>query len=145
MWGFFLGWILRGAWDVIEHSWAEPDESLSREDEARNARRSAAVDDGCRLRAIFTGMSEEQQQEWAAEAELYKDYRFESPTFVPLWDEDSTWGVCVPGKHAETKIMDVTVRRRDGATTSKHVGVMFAACHELDDKQRWVSVCMIIE
>lgn len=94
---------------------------------------------------MFTGMSDEQQQEWAAEAELYKDHRFESPTLVPLWDERATSGVCVPGKHAEAKIMDVTVRREDGATMTKKVGVMFAACHEVEDKRRWVSVCMIIE
>ena len=94
---------------------------------------------------MFTGMSDEQQQEWAAEAELYKDHRFKSPTLVPLWDEHSTSGVCVPGKHDEAKIMDVTVRREDGATMTKKVGVMFAACHEVEDKRRWVSVCMIIE
>lgn len=133
--------MLRGAWDVIANSRAEADESERREE----ARRSTAIEDGCRLREIFTGMSEEQQQKWAAEADLYQDYRFESPTFVPLWDKDSTWGVCVPGKHDEAKIMDVTVRRKDGATTTKQVGVMFAACHELENKQRWVSVCMIIE
>ena len=143
--GFFLGWVLKGLLDAFQKSRAETEASLSREDAARNARRSTAIEDGCRLREIFTGMSEEQQQKWAAKADLYQDYRFKSPTFVPLWDKDSTWGVCVPGKHDEAKIMDVTVRRKDGATTAKQVGVMFAACHELENKQRWVSVCMIIE
>lgn len=136
--------ILKGLWDALTMSKADLEESWRREDAARNAR-DAAVDDGIRLRELFTGMSDAQQQEWGVEAGLYEDYRFESATFIPLWDEDSTWGVCVPGKHDEAEFMHVSVRRKDGETTTKHVAVLFAVCHEVEDKRRWLSVCMILE
>lgn len=135
---------LRRLWDALTMSKAKLEESWRQQDAVMNAQ-DAAIEDGCRLREIFTGMSDAERQEWATEAELYEDYRFKSATFIPLWDEDSTWGVCVPGKHDEAKRMDVSVERKDGSTTTKHVGVMFAGVHKLEDKRRWLSVCMIIE
>ena len=135
---------LRRLWDALTMSKEKLEESWRQQDAVMNAR-DAAIEDGCRLREIFTGMSDAERQEWATEAELYEDYRFKSATFITLWDEDSTWGVCVPGKHDEAKRMDVSVERKDGSTTTKHVGVMFAALHKLEDKRRWLSVCMIIE
>lgn len=135
---------LRRLWDALTMSKAKLEESWRQQDAVMNAQ-DAAIEDGCRLREIFTGMSDAERQGWATEAELYEDYRFKSATFIPLWDEDSTWGVCVPGKHDEAKRMDVSVERKDGPTTTKHVGVMFAVLHKLEDKRRWLSVCMIIE
>ena len=135
---------LRRLWDALTMSKEKLEESWRQQDAVMNAQ-DAAIEDGCRLREIFTGMSDAERQEWATEAELYEDYRFESATFIPLWDEDSTWGVCVPGKYDEAKRMDVSAERKDGSTTTKHVGVMFAVLHKLEDKRRWLSVCMIIE
>lgn len=136
--------ILKALWDALTMSKAQQEEAWRREDAARNAR-DAAAEDGKRLRELFTGMSDAQQQEWGVEAGLFEDYRFQSPTFVPLWDEHSTLGVCVPGKHDEAEFMHVSVRRKDGESTTKHVAVMFAVCHEVEDKRRWLSVCMILE
>ena len=135
---------LRRLWDALTMSKENLEESWRQQDAVMNAQ-DAAIEDGCRLREIFTGMSDAERQEWATEAELYEDYRFKAATFVPLWDEHSTWGVCVPGKHDEAKRMDISVERKDGSTTTKHVGVMFGVLHKLEDKRRWLSVCMIIE
>ena len=136
--------ILKSLWDAFTIPEEDLEESSRQQDAAMNAQ-DAAIEDGCRLREIFVGMSDEERDEWSTRAELYEDYRFKAATFITLWDEDSTWGVCVPGKHDEAKRMDVSVKRRDGSTATKHVGVMFAVAHELEDKRRWLSICMIIE
>ena len=126
--------------DIRPPSW-EQDHRDSWDDTDRHV----AVDEGLRLSRIFTSMSDEDREEWAVSAQLHESYRLAAPTCIAPWDEDRSWGDCVPGKHPEGKCVEVEIRRKDGSTPTRELGVMFSIAYELDRKQGWMSICTLLD
>ena len=128
-----------GEWKVERHT--SQDHRGSWDDTDRHV----AIDEGLHLRRIFTSLSDEDREEWAVSAQLQESYRLAAPTCIAPWDEDRSWGDCIPGKHPEGKCMEVEIRRKDGSTPAKEVGVMFSIANELDRKQDWMSICTLLD
>ena len=126
--------------DIGPPSWGQ-----DHRDSSDDTDRHVAIDEGLRLRRIFRSMSDEDREEWAVLAQLHESYRLAAPTYIAPWDEDRSWGDCVPGKHPEGKCMEVEIRRKDGSTPTKEVGVMFSIANELDRKQDWMSICTLLD